>query len=79
MPVTLYICLEAFQFLGVGWNMEYSQNVKDSLAASVLVPSVLVSVPAGLCELMKRIAFLKGVGEDLLARWAFGYGHGHRH
>ena len=71
MPVTLYICLEAIpNFWESVENMEYSQN-----AGGLIRWPLRMLVPLGFgllflqafSELMKRIAFLKGVGEDALA------------
>ena len=71
MPVTLYICLEAIpNFWESVENMEYSQN-----AGGLIRWPLRMLVPLGFgllflqafSELMKRVAFLKGVGEDALA------------
>lgn len=75
MPVTLYICLESIpNFWESVLNQEVSQNagglIRWPLRALVPVGFALLFLQAA-SELIKRIAFLRGEGEDVLA----GGGH----
>ena len=71
MPVTLYICLESIpNFWESVLNQEVSQNAGGLIRwpLRILVPTgfALLFLQA-FSELMKRIAFLRGEGEDVLA------------
>ncbi len=71
MPTTLYICLQSIpNFWESVLNQEVSQNagglIRWPLRILVPVGFGLLFLQAG-SELIKRIAFLKGVGEDVLA------------
>ena len=71
MPVTLYICLESIPNF---WESVLNQEVSQNAGGLIRWPlRILVPVGFGLLflqafsELMKRIAFLRGEGEDVLA------------
>lgn len=71
MPVTLYICLESIpNFWESVLNQEVSQNagglIRWPLRALVPFGFALLFLQAT-SELIKRIAFLRGEGEDVLA------------